>query len=342
MAVKSCLDADIGDNLALRRKSMAGRAFGKISRLSILARSLYLPPSWVQVEPTTKCNLRCTICLRTHTCPSMSDDMSMDVFKLIIDQSASSRLVKPVLKLIGLGEPLLNPHIGSMVEYAKKKGLYVDVVSNFTLGNPKIFEKFIEAQLDSLCVSLDAASPEVFERIRVGAKFDEVINNVKLFLGIRKSMNSVKPRVIFRSTINEDNAAEIPAIVELARSINIDGVGFTNQIVSGKENCEYPHLATPSFGKSQGKNRRLFMEANLCCPAMRRCYITFDGKVMPCNFLMEIIPRNEYPRFEFGDVTQDSLHSIWFSKRYKQFRVGKASGVHPYFCNSCPCLLGMN
>ena len=338
MAIKSYLDVNEGNHLVHQKKGIVAHAFDEIDRLTILPRSLHLLPSFIQIEPTTKCNLRCKICLRTHTCPDGSHDMSMDVFKLIIDQSVSLHLVKPVIKLIGLGEPLLNPHIASMVEYAKRKGLRVEIVSNFTTVNPKILAKFVEAQLDSLCVSLDAASPEIFERIRVGAKFDEVIGNVKSFLKIRKDMNSVKPRVFFNSTINEDNVKEIPAIVELAKSVGVDGVNFANQIVSNKEGYEHPLFTTLSFEKSHGKTEVWTHGKVNNCPAMRRCYITSDGKVMPCNFLMELISREEYPRFQFGDITQSSFRSIWFSKRYRQFRVGKALGFHPYFCSSCPSM----
>ena len=152
-------------------KGLVTRAFSIINRLTagLLARSLFLPPSFIQIEPTTKCNLRCTSCLRTRTCPDISADMSMDIFKTIIDSVSSPLLVKPVTKLFGLGEPLLNPHISSMVQYAKEKGLEVDLVSNFTLVSRDISEKFIEAQLDSMSVSLDSASPEIFEKTIVSA-----------------------------------------------------------------------------------------------------------------------------------------------------------------------------
>lgn len=110
--------------------------------------------------------------------------MSSDVFKSIIHQSWLSRLVKPIIKIIGLGEPLLNPNVVSMVKHAKSNGLTVEVVSNFTLADLNLLESLVESQLDYLGVSMVAASPQVFERIRAGAKFEDVINNVKEILKI--------------------------------------------------------------------------------------------------------------------------------------------------------------
>jgi len=266
----------------------------------------------------------------------------MDVFRLIVDQSASSRLLKPVIGLIGLGEPLLNPRVYSMVKYAKKRGLPVDVVSNFTVADSELLAKLVEAQLDWLSVSIDTASPETFEKIRVGARFDEVVKNVRLLLEIRKDMNSVKPQVFFSTTLDGEDFEEIPAIVGLAKSLAIEGVHFRSQIAPGKKEHEHPPVTTLHFRDSHGNVEIKVREKQPICLALWKCYITFEGKVLPCPFLMEMIPREEYPRFEFGDVTEKALLNIWFSRRYMRFRMEKAFGLHPDFCDSCPSVPNRN
>lgn len=275
------------------------------------------------------------MCLRTHTNPDLSYDMSMHVFRLIIDQLVCSPFGKPTIRLVGLGEPLLNPHIASMVRHAKRRGLFVELVSNFTLANPKILEELVEAQLDVLGVSLDAASPRVFEKIRVGAKFEDVIGNVKQFLKTRERMNSAKPTIYFLSTINEDNVEEIPAIAELAKSIGVDQVVFSNQTESRKRTYEHLRLKRNVSESSPCEENKSEKTKSSSC-GISRCYVTYDGKVLPCNILMMLIPRQAYSEFVFGDITQNSLRSIWFSKRYKQFRVLNAKGYHFHFCNGCP------
>jgi radical SAM protein with 4Fe4S-binding SPASM domain len=265
--------------------------------------------------------------------------MSLEIFKKVVNQSVCSRLVKPIIILIGLGEPLLNPNIAHMVFYAKNKGLNTQMTSNFTVVNPKILEDFVKAQLDILCISVDAASPALFERIRIGAKFEDVVNNAKMLLQIRKSMNSLKPRIFFRSTINANNVNEIPEITKLARTIGVDGTIFTNQIKPNEGSLNQAPNVKPAFKKSISKQNPYVLKDKSVCQAMRKCYITFNGKVLPCNYLMEIIPREKYWQFEFGDISHDTLRNIWLSTRYKQFRVRMASGCHPYFCNTCPIRL---
>lgn len=307
-----------------------------LTRALILLRSLRLPPSWIQVETTTKCNLRCKTCLRTHTHPDLSNDMSLKVFKLIVNNSVGSILVKPTIKLIGLGEPLLNPHITSMVKYAKRKGLEVELLSNLTIADPRIWKELIDARLDSLAVSLDAGSPETFEEIRVGAKFEDVVSNIRQLIKTRDDMNSPKPRVFFRSTISNENAHEISAISKLPEKIGVDRAIFSDKISPSKENQGCMHLNTPNPKVSQIEASSWIKRSSHSCPATVRCYITYDGKVLPCNALMMLVSREEYAKIEFGNVTQDALLRIWFSKRYKKFRALKTLGFHPHFCRECP------
>jgi radical SAM protein with 4Fe4S-binding SPASM domain len=304
-----------------------------------IPRSTVLPPSIVQIETTTKCNLRCKMCLRTYQDTCFNKDMSLEIFRKAINQSVCSRLIKPIIILTGLGEPLLNPNIDCMVFYAKNKGLETQMTSNFTVVNQKILENFVKAQLDILCISVDAASPAAFERIRIGAKFEDVMNNVKMLLQIRKSMNSVKPRILFRSTINANNVNEIPEITKLARTIGVDGAFFTNQINPNEESLNQEPNVKPTSKKLLSKQNSNVLKEKNVCQAMRKCYITFDGKVLPCNYLIEIIPREKYWQFEFGDISHDTLRNIWLSTRYKQFRVRMASGYHPCFCSNCPIRL---
>jgi radical SAM protein with 4Fe4S-binding SPASM domain len=241
-----------------------------------------------------------------------------------------------VIKLIGLGEPLLNPNIGAMVRYAKRKGLEVTIVSNFSLVKPQILEELVEAQLDYLGVSMDAASSELFEKIRIGAKFEDVVNNVRHLVRLKQKTNSSKPIIIFRTTISEYNNEEIPAITELAKSLNVNYVIFGNEIRSLRRTYASTPLKIPAVCEQTNcKEKKSTVTKFSVCPALRRCYITYDGKVMPCNYLMMMVPREEYSSIAFGNITQNSFHKIWFSAKYRKFRLLKGLGYKFPFCKGC-------
>jgi len=62
-------------------------------------------PTFIQLEPTTKCNYKCIMCSRSSLSPSrLNRDMSLSEFKFIIDQIPSLKSVH----LQGLGEPISN------------------------------------------------------------------------------------------------------------------------------------------------------------------------------------------------------------------------------------------
>lgn len=41
------------------------------------------------------------------------------------------------------------------------------------------------------------------------------------------------------------------------------------------------------------------------CVALKGCYITYDGKVLPCNRLTQLIPRKEYLPYYLGDLKKN-------------------------------------
>jgi len=329
--------------MLFRSMRKIGRAFRgrSIPRIVLSIRPLTLSqfflPFWVQVEITTRCNLRCRTCIRSK---EAGEDLPLGLFKSLIDQLGHSSFAPRKIDLTGLGEPLLHPELAAMVEYAKERGLEVSFTSNFTIMNQKTAIDLIKAKLDYLYVSVDAASKEIFEKIRSGADFQKVMENVKSFIKTRSDQISDRPRLMFRSTISEDNVGEAMALTKLAEALGVDGIVFFPQLIPGREYYFSDLFVLPSREKTSlavVETSMPFRERALTCRSYSRCYITFDGKVLPCPCLTQMMPREQYSRFQFGDLRDSSLADIWFSARYKQFRAKGALG-NPYLplCKYCP------
>ena len=97
-----------------------------------------------------------------------------------MDEEKMSKFFKAIdiVDLTGFGEPLLNSHFTDMVRILKENDCTVSFTTNATVLTPERSRELIELGLDIIDISLDGGSPEVFETIRRGAKFDEVINNI--------------------------------------------------------------------------------------------------------------------------------------------------------------------
>ena len=116
-------------------------------------------PVCLYLETTNRCNLLCTTCPRTFEELEPPADMSWQLFCSIVDQIPNlSRAV-----LHGVGEPMLVKSLPRMVRYLKDRGTYVLFNTNGTVLNEKNGRALIEAELDELRVSFDAANAESTE-----------------------------------------------------------------------------------------------------------------------------------------------------------------------------------
>lgn len=142
---------------------------------------LYLHPSInslkrIYIEVTNKCNLTCSTCMRNGWNVQYGH-MSRATFERIL--SAFDQLPeKPELFLGGYGEPLSHPHILSFIEYAKKQGHRVSLITNGILLTEAVCGALIDLNLDMLWVSLDGASAECYTDVRLGDSLPVVLENL--------------------------------------------------------------------------------------------------------------------------------------------------------------------
>lgn len=295
-------------------------------------------PYAVQMEITTKCNLRCEMCARSkEQAGAVNSDMPLDLFNSIV-----TKLRYPTrhVTLVGLGEPLLNPQVYSMIRSAKENGLKVSLISNFALLDRDKSLALIDSGLDFLYVSFDSAMKSTFEKIRTGACFEKVIDNVKLFVRTKKEVRATKPVFFFKSTISKRNFGEIQQLVKLADSLGVDGINF------GKlfgEKGDYIHDPSVFLNMEDFKESRIIIDPcelsrSFQCDGIAGCYITFDGKVLPCGVMMQATSRTEYSQFQLGDLRTDTIDKVWRSAKFKQFRRQIKSHSRPYLpiCEECP------
>jgi MoaA/NifB/PqqE/SkfB family radical SAM enzyme len=115
--------------------------------------------SHAQIEITSFCNLDCVFCPRRHLVGAPKH-MPLDQFKNIFDQILPSNI-----NLSGQGEPLLHPNIPDIIRYCREGGAAVNFPTNLTV--PKsLMTEIVEAQPNLLKISIDAASPETYLKIR--------------------------------------------------------------------------------------------------------------------------------------------------------------------------------
>ena len=181
-------------------------------------------PSYVQIEPVGQCNLRCQMCpiqFRQDGPPyGPPAFMPFEDFVHLIDQLGDVQ----ELHMQGLGEPMMHPRFFDMVAYATGKGMRVTTNSNLTLLNDKRAEQCVSSGLACLHISIDGATAETYERIRVRAHFDRVLHNLERLLHVRERLGNTHPTLVMVVVIMRQNLHELPDLVRLASRYAIERI----------------------------------------------------------------------------------------------------------------------
>lgn len=102
----------------------------------------------VYVEPTSRCNLKCAICIRNSS-TEIQGDMAGETFGGLLE-SLRHFEYKPVICFGGFGEPLLHPNIIEMVARAKDIAERVEIITNGLLLTEQMVREFVWVGLDIL------------------------------------------------------------------------------------------------------------------------------------------------------------------------------------------------
>ncbi|OFV67074.1 MAG: Radical SAM domain protein [Candidatus Syntrophoarchaeum butanivorans] len=304
-------------------------------------------PSYIEVEITTKCNLKCIMCEHTYW-DEPSRDMSFEDFKKIVDQF-------PKLKWIGLtgiGESFLNKDFIKMLRYVKSKGIYVELYDTFYFIDENNAKELIKLGVDKLILSFDAATKETYEKIRVGSDFDRVVNNLKNFIRLKNEMNSHFPEMEFHYIISRANVHEVPDYIELIRSLVPDTpeIFFTRMLHEFEETKDlFVEIPQEIVEHAEAKARDLGVKIswNLDVPAVKppinHCvawympFIFVTGHVIPCCSGNEANQREFQKETSLGNVFEASFKEIWRGAKYKELRRKIRRGEVPEPCKNC-CL----
>ena len=120
-------------------------------------------PGFLQLAVTNACNARCRFCSFPQV--PQADWVMADPARLARGLEAMHRAGIKYVCYTG-GEPLLYPHLISSLAQARRLGLETLLVTNGALLTPRLIRELQEVSLNTLIISIDAASEEDHDRHR--------------------------------------------------------------------------------------------------------------------------------------------------------------------------------
>jgi radical SAM protein with 4Fe4S-binding SPASM domain len=306
-------------------------------------KSLNYLPITMDIEPTTGCNFRCTMC-QVSSPNFISKNLNYEMFKKTIDDN--KQLLK--IKLQGMGEPLVNNNFYKMVEYASKYSIVSEITTNGSLLNEINIKKLQSSNLSRITVSIDGATSEVFEKIRIKSNFKTVVSNCKNLIKVYKK-RMIRPEISAWCVVQKDNVNEFEDIYNLCKEIGFDKLTYQFHL-SGWGKSEWDEInrgkkieidtlkqqieKVKKKGASEGLEVNIFEENLLnfnkqCVWPWESSYISKTGDVVPCCII------GDEKVVSFGNINKNSFKDIWNSENYKNFRTDIKNNKIPSYCQNC-------
>jgi len=268
-------------------------------------------PMHLDIEITNHCNLLCPMCPRTLMIKNKKKltpyFVDFRVFKTAIDQGRERGLY--AVNLNAAGETLFHPDIVKMVKYAKDNGV-LDIMfhTNATRLTPEISQGLIEAGLDKLIVSFDSPVKEHYERIRLGAKFDGVVENVKTFAALKEKSGKKTPQLRINMVVMKENEHEKEQMVEFWRGI-ANGIGFLG--------CINPLGIDTTDRSILGES----YDPYFCCEKLwQRLTIGHNGDIKLCHM-------DELNQVTLGNIFSDDIGEAWNGDLLEGIRLKHITGA---------------
>lgn len=161
-------------------------------------------PVYAVVTCGSACNIRCKFC---YNCNMDYHPEPADILK-IIDQIHETLVY---CQLTG-GEPLITKAGRALLEKFAE-GKYKFAVRLGTNAQFVDFDLLKPVNLADVQISADGATKAVYEKVRVGGDFDDLIRNIKKFVELKKEKPHLK--ISTNYTVTSDNYMDIPEACKL-------------------------------------------------------------------------------------------------------------------------------
>jgi radical SAM protein with 4Fe4S-binding SPASM domain len=262
-------------------------------------------PLMILPSVSNLCNSRCVHCWFDANPKLRERDgvrvMAPNLLRKIIDEISQHKNPKPLMRVTGSGEPFLMPQLTDLLVYAcGDRGIRAAVITNGSLLTPDRSRMLIDAGIEALEVSVDAADKESYERIRRGLKFHVILSNIEYMTSYRIKSNS-KTKILV-------------SFVENPREINCDDVeNFWRQRA---DNVIRRKFLTYGQLSDAGYSEETYMppEERVPCPyPFERMVILASGNVTFCNFDVN-------DNYFMGNVCEQYIEDIWRGNNFEVWR----------------------
>ncbi|MCP4912746.1 MAG: radical SAM protein [Oligoflexia bacterium] len=190
---------------------------------------------------TYNCNLHCEMCdlpLRHKNLEAKNESFNLDQYYKIIDDFAA---IGTSGMAISGGEPMLHKDLYQIIKYIRKNEMMVQMTTNGWFITPDTAQELYQSGINVISISLDGATAQTHNKIRKNEQsFQKAIEAIKILNQVR-TKNNASFKINISSTLGKNNYSEAIELVQLAKSLGADYIGFmpVHEIAPDLDNHDY-------------------------------------------------------------------------------------------------------
>lgn len=259
-------------------------------------------PAGGGVEITTGCNLNCRMC-ETHEATRGDGNAQISLADFEQSLDAMERIGCKRIILHTIGEPTIHKQFADVLRISHERGFRVVLSTNGMLLNRHL-DTLIRWPVEKVRFSADGATKNTYEHIRVGGRFDKLMDNMARLRAAIDEHNL--PTIIgLNAAISRDNLHEIPLFYDVyGQYMDEDQITFL------------PVNSLSADGGGYYQSVRLTVNdvpAVPCSQPWDLMFVGFDGRVSACC-------RDYHGDLVVGDIHAQPLGEIWRGPQLTELR----------------------
>ena len=308
-----------GDRFSEYRK----RYSDNIKRLDLDKKTKF--PNTVILELVNRCDLECVMCYQGFRNDAKKSTLDEKLLDKIFSEFKKNKLNSLMLSA---SEPLLYKNIGDVLERAREAEIMdIFIFTNGTLLNEKNAKILLNSPLTRLFVSIDGATKETYDKVRVPVgkglykknRLELLEKNILRFIDLRNKKKVGLPLVRTSFVALKQNKEEIDMFIKKWQPI-VDHVDIQKNVVPFFELDEMKELEETTKNDNNKKYQ--------CHEPWGQVSIYSDGTVAPC---CTTFGRN----LPIGNMHNQTLEEIWNGEKMSKIRQGFKENKPHLVCKTC-------
>jgi len=316
-------------------------------RILAILKGEIVPPQELEIQPSSKCNLKCKHCFgKTLTNKFLEDrigEKEIEVLAKKINEYKEGEFEIESVKFCGTtGEPLINPAMLHGINLFKDLGKNIVVFTN-GLYLDKIYQgkKYLEylTDINRLNVSLDAGSERTFMDLKGRIGFSRTIKSLGEL--IEKKNGKLKVNVSY--VISEKNPNEIVKTTKLMDDLGVDEIRFRVDITNPEKIHAISGLIIYELNKAKNSPKKHIKVASVYSPneikedsifhsCGKKCFTQHLWACVGPDCNLYACGHRTYKGVEpYGSLLDHSFKELWTSEK----RLENLKNLPDEYCNFC-------